>query len=38
MIVGEVDGTTAKEGAAMGRASGVKLEIKETASELQAGV
>jgi hypothetical protein len=38
MIVGEVEGTITKEGAAMGRASWVKLEIKETTMELQEGV
>jgi hypothetical protein len=38
MIVGKVEGATTKEGTAVGRASGVKLEIKETAMVLQEGV
>jgi hypothetical protein len=38
MTIGEVEGATTKDGVAVGRASGVKLEIKETAKELQEGV
>jgi hypothetical protein len=38
MTVGEVEGANTKEGVALGRASGVKLEIKEKTMELQEGV